>query len=67
MIASNHFGPLISPENVIFRLWAPGAQRVQLVHDKTHEMQRSDDGWFKLTIRRRAARRPLSLPHRRRH
>ncbi|MEA2980536.1 MAG: maltooligosyltrehalose trehalohydrolase [Alphaproteobacteria bacterium] len=50
MIEANPFGPLITPENVIFRLWAPGADRVELLHDKTHEMRRTDDGWFKLTI-----------------
>ncbi len=51
MIEGNPFGPLITPENVIFRLWAPGAKRVELlVHHQTHEMRRSDDGWFKLTI-----------------
>ncbi len=50
MIEANPFGPLITPDSVIFRLWAPGAQRVDLVHDKTHEMKRTDDGWFKLMI-----------------
>jgi maltooligosyltrehalose trehalohydrolase len=50
MIEANPFGPLITPENVIFRLWAPGAKRVELMHQQTHEMRRSDDGWFKLTI-----------------
>jgi len=50
MIESNPFGPLIAGENVIFRLWAPGAQRVELMHRQTHEMRRCDQGWFKLTI-----------------
>jgi malto-oligosyltrehalose trehalohydrolase len=50
MIEANPFGPLITPENVIFRLWAPEAQRVELLHRETHEMRRTDDGWFKLTI-----------------
>jgi maltooligosyltrehalose trehalohydrolase len=50
MIEANPFGPLITPENVIFRLWAPGAQRVELLHHQSHEMRRTDDGWFKLTI-----------------
>jgi malto-oligosyltrehalose trehalohydrolase len=50
MIEANPFGPLITPKNVIFRLWAPGAHRVELMHQQTHEMRRSDDGWFKLTI-----------------
>ena len=50
MIEGSPFGPLITPDNVIFRLWAPGARRVELVHRATHEMQRSDEDWFKLTI-----------------
>jgi malto-oligosyltrehalose trehalohydrolase len=50
MIEANPFGPLITPENVIFRLWAPGARRVELLHQQAHDMRRSDDGWFKLTI-----------------
>ena len=46
--AMNHasrFGPLITPEGVTFRLWAPGAKRVELVSDQTLPMQRCDDGW----------------------
>jgi maltooligosyltrehalose trehalohydrolase len=50
MIEANPFGPLVTPGNVIFRLWAPGAQRVELMHQLTHEMRRGDGGWFKLTI-----------------
>jgi maltooligosyltrehalose trehalohydrolase len=51
MIEANPFGPLITPENVIFRLWAPGAQRVDLLHAKqVRAMPHSDDGWFKLTV-----------------
>jgi malto-oligosyltrehalose trehalohydrolase len=51
MIEANPFGPLITPNNVIFRLWAPGAQRVDLVHgQQAHRMPAADDGWFKLTV-----------------
>ena len=50
MIQATSFGPLITSENVIFRLWAPSAKRVELLHHQTHEMRRSDDSWFKLTI-----------------
>jgi len=39
MIEGNPFGPLINPESVIFRLWAPGAQTVDLlVHDQMQKM-----------------------------
>jgi len=51
MIEANQFGPLIAPDHVMFRLWAPGAKRVELLHAETHEMPRSDDGWFKLPVR----------------
>jgi len=51
MIEANPFGPLITPDNIIFRLWAPGAQRVDLLHaEQVRAMPRSDDGWFKLTV-----------------
>jgi malto-oligosyltrehalose trehalohydrolase len=50
MIEANPFGPLITPDHVMFRLWAPGAKRVELLHRQTHEMRRTEDGWFKLTI-----------------
>ena len=45
MIEANPFGPLITADNVIFRLWAPGAHRVELLHaEQVREMRRSDDG-----------------------
>ena len=51
MIEANPFGPLITPDNVIFRLWAPGARRVDVMHeDQVREMRRLDEGWFKLTV-----------------
>ena len=50
MLQATSFGPLITSENVIFRIWAPSAKRVELLHHQTHEMRRSDDSWFKLTI-----------------
>jgi malto-oligosyltrehalose trehalohydrolase len=51
MIEANPFGPLITPDNVIFRLWAPDAQCVDVMHgDRTHEMRRLDEVWFKLTV-----------------
>lgn len=43
------FGPRVAADGVSFRLWAPGAKRVDLVLDKTHPMQR-DDGWFVIDI-----------------
>ena len=63
MIEANPFGPLITPENVIFRLWAPGAKRVELMH-RQNEIRRSGDGWSAHRPGRKA-RRPLPVPHRR--
>src|SRR5262245_37103207 len=40
------FGAKASKEGVSFRLWAPGARRVDLVLDKRHAMRRREDGWY---------------------
>src|SRR5262249_44383563 len=50
MIEASPFGPLVASDNVIFRLWAPGARRVELLHRQPHEMRRTEDGWFKIAI-----------------
>ena len=50
MIEAGRFGPLVRPDGVTFRLWAPNAQRVELVGDHCREMQRSGDGWFTAAI-----------------
>jgi maltooligosyltrehalose trehalohydrolase len=49
----NHscFGPRVSADGVSFRLWAPAAQRVDLVLDQPQAMRRGDDGWFCLDVR----------------
>ena len=47
---ASRFGPLITPDGVTFRLWAPGAKRVELVSDQTLPMQRCDDGWCELAL-----------------
>ena len=47
---ASRFGPLIAPEGVTFRLWAPGAKRVELVSDRTLPMQRCDDGWYETVL-----------------
>ena len=51
MIQSPAFGPLITPDDVTFRLWAPTARHVELVHERqAHEMTCSNGGWFKFTV-----------------
>jgi maltooligosyltrehalose trehalohydrolase len=50
MIEASRFGPLVRPDGVTFRLWAPGAQRVELVGDHCRDMQRTDGGWFAVAV-----------------
>jgi malto-oligosyltrehalose trehalohydrolase len=50
MIEASRFGPLIAQDKVIFRLWAPGVRRVDLVTDRSYEMRRNDDGWHSLIV-----------------
>src|SRR5262245_1790788 len=53
MSAGDCFGPLITTQGVTFRLWAPAARSVALVHGGTHAaMQPMEDGWFLLALPR---------------
>jgi malto-oligosyltrehalose trehalohydrolase len=40
------FGPRLTADGVLFRLWAPAAKRVDLLLEKSHPMRRGEDGWF---------------------
>jgi maltooligosyltrehalose trehalohydrolase len=40
------FGPRITNEGVTFRLWAPAAERVELLVDRAVAMTREDGGWY---------------------
>jgi len=42
------FGPVIAPDGVTFRLWAPGAKEVALVAHDTRPMRCDADGWFSI-------------------
>jgi maltooligosyltrehalose trehalohydrolase len=44
------FGARVGAGGISFRLWAPAAQRVDLLLDTPFQMQRRDDGWFHLDI-----------------
>jgi maltooligosyltrehalose trehalohydrolase len=44
------FGARLTANGVAFRLWAPAAQRVDLVLDHTHPLTRGEDGWFSTEI-----------------
>ena len=40
------FGARPTKDGVSFRLWAPGARRVDLLLERRHAMQRRQDGWY---------------------
>jgi maltooligosyltrehalose trehalohydrolase len=45
------FGPRLTEKGAIFRLWAPAAQRVDVVlGDQAHPLKPGDDGWFAAEI-----------------
>jgi 1,4-alpha-glucan branching enzyme/maltooligosyltrehalose trehalohydrolase len=44
------FGPLLTADGAIFRLWAPAARQVDVVLDRVHPLQRGADGWFSAEI-----------------
>ena len=44
------FGPLLTTGGATFRLWAPAAQRVDVVLERAHPLQRGEDGWFSAEI-----------------
>ncbi|RYE61567.1 MAG: malto-oligosyltrehalose trehalohydrolase, partial [Oxalobacteraceae bacterium] len=49
------FGPRLDADGTTFRLWAPGADRVDLVLDETVPMQKSGNGWHNQKIERAGA------------
>jgi malto-oligosyltrehalose trehalohydrolase len=44
------FGPRLTPDGALFRLWAPAAKRVDLLLDRPHSLPRGDDGWFSTEV-----------------
>lgn len=49
------FGPRLTEGGTSFRLWAPAAQRVDLILKAPQPMQRSDSGWFIANVERARA------------
>lgn len=54
--ASSRFGPQLTAEGTIFRFWAPGARRVDLIVDATgvplrQQFTATRDGWFETLAR----------------
>jgi maltooligosyltrehalose trehalohydrolase len=50
MTADVRFGAELHRDGVTFRLWAPAAQRVDVMLDGAYPMQRMAAGWHELTI-----------------
>ena len=40
------FGPRLTQDGALFRLWAPAAKRVDLLLEQSHSLTRGEDGWF---------------------
>ena len=49
-MSDHQFGARLTSQGVWFRLWAPGARRVDLVLAQRHEMQRGAGGWFAIDV-----------------
>lgn len=50
-MSAHSFGPRLTEKGAIFRLWAPAAQRVDVVlGDQAHPLKPGDDGWFAAEI-----------------
>jgi len=43
---TRQFGPCLASYGTRFRLWAPAAQRVDVMLEQPHAMVRGEDGWF---------------------
>jgi len=50
MTGRARFGAELDRTGVTFRLWAPGAKRVEVVLDRAHPMQAQAQGWYQTTI-----------------
>jgi maltooligosyltrehalose trehalohydrolase len=44
------FGPKLTTDGALFRLWAPAAKRVDLLLEMPHPMIRGEDGWYSAEI-----------------
>ena len=66
----SQFGPRLEPRGgVTFRLWAPSAERVDLVINRPRPMEpqpmeRREEGWFALSVPSAGPGTRYSLSHR---
>jgi maltooligosyltrehalose trehalohydrolase len=44
------FGPRLTADGALFRLWAPAAKRVDVALEKSHPLRRGADGWFSVDV-----------------
>jgi maltooligosyltrehalose trehalohydrolase len=49
-MSERQFGARLTADGASFRLWAPAAQRVDLLLEKSFPLQRSQAGWFRADI-----------------
>jgi malto-oligosyltrehalose trehalohydrolase len=47
---ARHFGVKLTADGATFRLWAPAAQRVDVLLDEPHALRRDDGGWFSADV-----------------
>ena len=47
---ARQFGPQLTQDGTRFRLWAPAANRVDVLLERPHAMTRGGDGWFTADI-----------------
>ncbi|MBY0383437.1 MAG: malto-oligosyltrehalose trehalohydrolase [Xanthobacteraceae bacterium] len=45
------FGPQLTRDGVLFRLWAPAANSVEVMLDQPYPMERDKAGWFSTTVK----------------
>jgi maltooligosyltrehalose trehalohydrolase len=50
MSSHQRFGAQLNREGVTFRLWAPAAERVELILDRAQAMRPCPEGWYEITV-----------------
>ncbi|MCL2430397.1 MAG: malto-oligosyltrehalose trehalohydrolase [Alphaproteobacteria bacterium] len=50
MIPELQFGAKLHADGVAFRLWAPGARRVEVMLDRAHPMEKQPHGWYAANV-----------------
>jgi maltooligosyltrehalose trehalohydrolase len=45
------FGPSLTGNGIVFRLWAPGAKKVELLLDRSSALTQAGNGWFSVRVK----------------